>query len=106
VTDRRLIPNPWIAIPSLLLGGLSAWITYLVMDVSCRVEVDGAIETCTGLAVGLAAAAFVATVGMAVVLVLVYRSIAEYREATSKGEDKPGEVQARPSSAVRCDRCG
>jgi hypothetical protein len=91
VTDRRLIPNPWIAVPSLLLGGLSAWITYLVMDVSCRVEVDGSIETCTGLAIGLAAAAFVlATVGMAVVLVLVYRSIAEYREATSKGENPPG----------------
>jgi len=91
VTDRRLIPNPWVSIPSLLLGVLSAWITYLVMDVSCRVEVDGSIETCAGLAIGLAAVAFVlATVGMAVVLVLVYRSIAEYREATAKGEEPPG----------------
>lgn len=90
MTDRPLIPNPWISIPALLLGGLSAWITYLVMDVSCRVEVDGSIETCTGLAIGLAAAAFVlATVGMAVVLVLVYRSLAEYQEARSRGEDPP-----------------
>lgn len=91
MTDRRLIPSPWISIPSLVLGGLSAWITYLVMDVSCRVDVDGSIETCTGLAIGLGAVAFVlATIGMAVVLVLVYRSIAEYREATAKGEDPPG----------------
>lgn len=85
------LPNPWIAVPSLVLGTLGAWITYLVMDLSCRVEVDGAVETCTGLAVSLAVVVFVlATIGMAVVLVLVYRSIAEYREATAKGEEPPG----------------
>lgn len=87
----RKLPNPWIALPSLLLGGLGAWVTYLVMDLSCRVEVDGGIETCTGLAVSLSVAVFVlATVGMAVVLVLVYRSIAEYRAARAAGEDPPG----------------
>jgi hypothetical protein len=32
----------------------------------------------------------ITTVGMAVVLVLVYRSIAEYRDAQSKGEEPPG----------------
>ncbi|HSJ29777.1 MAG TPA: hypothetical protein VLB67_16350 [Acidimicrobiia bacterium] len=91
MNERRLVPNPWVAIPSLGAGTLGAWITYLVMDVSCRVEVDGAIETCTGLAMTLAAAVFaVTTVGMAVVLVLVYRSIAEYRDAQSKGEEPPG----------------
>ena len=90
MTDRRRIPNPWISIPSLVIGGLSGWITYLVMDISCRVEVDGTVQSCTGLAGSLAVVAFVlATVGMAVVLVLVYRSIAEYREATAKGEEPP-----------------
>ena len=88
---RLKLPNPWIAIPSLLLGALGAWITYLVMELSCRVEVDDVVETCTGLAASLAAMVFVlATIGMAVVLVLVYRSIAEYREATAKGEEPPG----------------
>jgi len=63
---------------------------YLVMDLSCRVEVDGAVETCTGLAVSLGVVVFVlATIGMAVVLVLVYRSIAEYRDATARGEPPP-----------------
>lgn len=91
MTRKLAVPNPWIAIPSLLLGALGAWVTYLVMDLSCRVEVDGVVETCTGLAVSLSAVVFVlATIGMAVVLVLVYRSIAEYRDATAKGEEPPG----------------
>lgn len=88
---KRRMPNPWILVPSLLIGALGAWVTYLVMDVSCRVEVDGVIETCTGLAISLAAVVFaLTTIGMAVVLVLVYRSIAEYRDAQDKGEDPPG----------------
>ena len=88
---RRRMPNPWILVPSLFIGALGAWITYLVMDVSCRVEVEGVIETCTGLASTLAASVFVVTtIGMAIVLVLVYRSIAEYRDARDKGEDPPG----------------
>lgn len=89
--NDRLRLNPWIAIPAILIGILGGWITYLVMDLSCRAEVDGVIETCTGLAWSLAVVVFVlATVGMAVVLVLVYRSIAEYRDATAKGEEPPG----------------
>jgi hypothetical protein len=31
-----------------------------------------------------------ATIGMTVVLVLVYRSIAEYRDAQAKGTEPPG----------------
>lgn len=88
---NRRMPNPWIALPSLAVGSLGAWIAYLVMDVSCRVEVDGVVETCTGLAWTLAAAIFViTTIGMAVVLVLVYRSIAEYRDAQARGNEPPG----------------
>ncbi|MEX1005085.1 MAG: hypothetical protein WD990_09385 [Acidimicrobiia bacterium] len=90
MTRKLTIPNPWIAVPSLLLGALGAWVTYLVMDLSCRVEVDGVAETCTGLATSLAALVFVlGTIGMAVVLVLVYRSIAEYRDATARGVPPP-----------------
>lgn len=90
MTRKLTVPNPWIAIPSLLLGALGAWVTYLVMDLSCRVEVDGVVETCTGLAASLSAVVFVlATIGMAVVLVLVYRSIAEYRDARARGVPPP-----------------
>lgn len=87
----RRRPNPWIALPSLGLGLIGGWITYLVMDLSCRTEVDGVVTTCTGLAASLAVVVFVAaTIGMAVVLVLVYRSIAEFREAQRRGEPPPG----------------
>ena len=90
MTRKLAVPNPWIAVPSLLLGALGAWVTYLVMDLSCRVEVDGVVETCTGLATSLSAVVFVlTTIGMAVVLVLVYRSIAEYRDATARGVAPP-----------------
>lgn len=88
--ERRWAPNPWITIPSLAIGALGAWITYLVMDLSCRVDSDGVVESCTGLALTLAVVVFVlAAAGMAIVLVLVYRSIAEYREATAGGEEPP-----------------
>lgn len=72
-------PNPWVAIPSLIAGILAGWVGYVVTDVSCRVDqVEG---SCTGWAVVVAAAAFlIALVGMAVVIVLVYRSLAEARE--------------------------
>lgn len=92
MNDRRTrLPNPWIVIPSVVVGLLGGWVAYLVMELSCRVESDGVVEACTGLAASLAALVFVAaTIGMAVVLVLVYRSIAEYRDAQAKGEEPPG----------------
>ena len=64
-------PNPWIAIPSLLAGLIAGWVGYVVTDVSCRVELpDGTIDTCPEWAM----------IGMAVVIVLVYRSLAEAAE--------------------------
>ncbi len=80
---RRL--NPWVAVPSLgagLLGGILGWV---VTDVSCRPE------GCLVWAALIAVAAFlVVTLGMAVVMVLVLRSLAEHREATARGERPPG----------------
>lgn len=75
-------PNPWIAIPSLLLGLLAGALGWLVMDVSCRQ--DAGESTCTGWAVLVATLAFIGvTVGVALLLVLVYRSLAEWREHSS-----------------------
>lgn len=81
----RRLPNPWVALPSLLAGLIAGWLGYVVTDVSCRP--DG----CTGWAIGIAVIGFlVGTVGMAVVVVLIYRSLAEWREATEQGREPPG----------------
>jgi H+/Cl- antiporter ClcA len=78
----RRRPNPWIVIPSLALGLLAAALGWLVTDVSCRqsdpAEVAG---SCPGWSVFFSVVSFlVVTVGVAVLLVLVYRSLAEWQE--------------------------
>lgn len=75
-------PNPWIALPSLVLGGLAAWLGWTVTSVSCRYrEADGTVVTCPLSSTLVAIAAFlVVTIGIAAVLVLVYRSLAEWRD--------------------------
>ena len=74
----RRLPNPWIAIPSLLLGLLAGVLGWVVTDVSCT-QGDG--PPCVGWSVIWALIAFLGvTIGVALVLVLVYRSLAEWRE--------------------------
>ena len=88
-TRRR--PNPWIVGPALVAGIAAGVLGWVVTDVSCRVEVDGVIQHCRGWSSLVAIISGVGTaIGMLVVLVLVYRSIAEYREAQSRGIDPPG----------------
>ncbi len=78
-------PNPWVAVPSLAAGLIAGALGWIVTEVSCRPE------GCLGWTVFIAVSAFVVgTVGMAVVVVLVIRSLAEYRDATSRGESPPG----------------
>lgn len=82
----RRRPNPWIAIPSLALGILAGALGWIVTDISCRTP-DGAggFTTCAGWAVLVSLASFlVVTVGAALILVLVYRSLAEWRESRTK----------------------
>lgn len=78
----RRRPNPWIAVPSLLLGALAAVLGWIVTDVSCRVPAGtGSYTTCVGWAAVIATVSFlVVTLGVALILVLVYRSLAEWRE--------------------------
>lgn len=72
-------PNPWIAIPSLALGVLAGALGWIVTDVSCRQGADA--SPCLGWSVFFAVIAFlVVTVSVAIVLVLVYKSLAEWRE--------------------------
>lgn len=78
----RRLPNPWIAIPALVIGGLAGALGWVVTDVSCR-QGGQAANSCSGWAALVAAATFLTvTVGVALVLVLVYRSLAEWRQRT------------------------
>lgn len=81
-------PNPWIIVPSLVAAAIAAWLGGTVTAVSCRYrELDGTIVTCPGWTTAVALVAFlVVGVGMAVVLVLVFRSIAEWREHQARSD--------------------
>ncbi|HUF15312.1 MAG TPA: hypothetical protein VMQ46_05445 [Acidimicrobiia bacterium] len=76
------LPNPWIAIPALSMGVLAAALGWVVTDVSCRQpDPSGVVTPCNGWAALVAALSFIAvTIGVAVLLVLVFRSLAEWRE--------------------------
>lgn len=78
----RRRPNPWILIPSLVAGLVAAWLGGMVTAVSCRYQdLDGRTVTCPGWTTVVSVVSFlVVGAGVAVVLVLVYRSIAEWRE--------------------------
>lgn len=78
----RRLPNLWIAIPSLALGLLAGALGWVVTDVSCRQpDATGTANSCNGWAALFAVVSFLGvTIGVALLLVLVYRSLAEWRE--------------------------
>ena len=78
----RRRPNPWIAIPSLLVGLLAGALGYAVTDVSCRQpDITGITSACVGWSIVVALASFlIVTVGVGLVLVLVFRSLAEWQD--------------------------
>lgn len=78
----RRRPNPWITVPSLLLGLLAGALGYTVTDVSCRQpDITGLTSSCVGWSIVIAVASFlIVTVGVGLVLVLVFRSLTEWRE--------------------------
>ena len=73
----RRTPNPWIAIPAIAMGVLAGALGWVVTDVSCRQNGPG----CAGWSATIAVVSFLAvTIGVALVLVLVYRSLSEWQE--------------------------
>ena len=69
------LPNPWIAVPVLLAALGGAVVGYFVTDASCSPD------SCAPLAVGVATiSALAAAGGVAVVLVLAAKSLAEWRD--------------------------
>lgn len=74
-------PNPWVTVPSLLVGTLAGLLGWVVTDVSCRS--DNGTE-CPGWSALIASVSFVAAaLGVALVLGLVYRSLAEWRQRSN-----------------------
>lgn len=78
----RRRPNPWIVLPALLSGILAAWLGGTITAVSCRYQdPDGTVVTCPAATTIVAVLAFLLVgIGVAVVMVLVYRSLAEWRQ--------------------------
>ncbi len=78
-------PNPYLVIPSLVLGVLVGGMGFVITNVSCRAEQPAPAPGCplTAGLIGLAAF-LVASVGLLVVLALTARSIAEYRQQRDK----------------------
>lgn len=74
----RRRPNPWVAVPSVAMGALGGILGWVVTDTSC-VQAGG--SSCPGWAALVAVISFAGVlVGVGLVLVLVYRSLAEWRE--------------------------
>jgi hypothetical protein len=77
---RRL--NPWIAGSSLALGLVGAWLGWLVTDLSCRADQPSGGPGCPVWSASIAVLCFFgAAMGMAIVLAMTSRSIAEYRQS-------------------------
>ena len=75
---RRL--NPWIMIPSLLVGLLVGWLGWVATNVSCRADQAPGGPGCPLAATIVGTICLIgATIGLAVVLALTGRSIGEYR---------------------------
>lgn len=88
-TRQRRMPNPWIAIPSLVVGLLAGLLGWTATSLSCTTsDPAGDLSPCPVWSWSIAIAAFLAvTIGMALVLVLVYRSLAEWREAANRNDN-------------------
>ena len=89
---RRRIPNLWVLIPSLLGGVIGGVLGWVVTDVSCRDPLlTPPLHRCPVWAGTMGVVGFlIGLLGMGTVVVLVYRSIAEARQAHERGEEPPG----------------
>ena len=76
----RRRPNPWVVVPALGLGALAAALGWVVTDVTCR-QTSPTGTGCPGWGWLIALVSLVAvTVGVGLLLVLVYRSLSEWKQ--------------------------
>jgi hypothetical protein len=85
-------PNPWISVPAVTIGLLAGLLGWFVTDLSCTTsDPAGAVSHCYGWSAAMAVTSFiVVTAGMALVMVLVYRSLSEWQESRARNEEPPG----------------
>jgi len=83
----RRRPNPWILTPAIIAALFGGGLGWVVNDVACRSDLGSGCPTrsllwgALGFLLGL--------VGMAVIVVLVSRSIAEWREYQERRPEDP-----------------
>ncbi len=83
----RRRPNPWIAGPSLAAGLFGGGLGWVVNDVACQSDLG---SDCVGRSLFWGAAGFfLGLVGTAVIMVLVSRSIAEWRDYEGREPKDP-----------------
>jgi hypothetical protein len=88
------LPNTWIGIPALIAGMLGGALGWLITIAGCQVGTGG---RCLGAATVVAALAFSgAALGLTLILSLVYRSLAEWREANQKSDSTSGRNRSNP----------
>ena len=80
----RRLPNPWFLLPATIAAVIGALVGWRVAYVTCTVDpeqVEAGARGCLGQEIAYAAiGAVVAFIGVGVVLVLAFRSLAEWRE--------------------------
>lgn len=83
----RRRPNPWIAAPATAAGLFGGGLGWVVNDVACRSDLGSG---CAGRSLLWAGLGFLlGLVGMAVIMVLVSRSIAEWRDYQGREPESP-----------------
>jgi hypothetical protein len=76
-------PNPWIVIPSVGLGLLAGALGWVVTDLSCRES--SPVSGCPPWTWLVTIVSFLSvTIGVGLLLVLVYRSLSEWREGSTR----------------------
>ncbi len=76
----RRRPNPWVVLPSLSMGILAAVVAWWITDATCRYNSSVGVG-CPGWAFFLTTVSFLGvTLGVGLLLVLVYRSLSEWKE--------------------------
>jgi hypothetical protein len=87
----RRRPNPWIVIPAVVLGLIAGALAWVVTSVSC--DLTDTLTGCVGWSTIVSLLTFgVVVLGTGLVLVLVYRSFAEWREKQERATKPDGEM--------------
>ena len=90
--STRRLPNPWVAVPSLLAAAIGWFVGSSVASVSCRPD------SCTGDEILWGSVgAMIGFVGVLIVAVLVVRSLAEWAALSAQEKQARANKQEPPT---------